>query len=502
MRSPIDPFTSAVELAAAIRRKEVSPVEVADCYLKRMDELDPRLNAFCHRADDDVRKAASAATDAVGQADTTEDLPPFHGVPLPIKDLVDVAGWPTTHGSAGASQAPAAESDPVVQRFVDAGFVLLGKTTTSEFGTVPFTESEALGISRSPWDPHRSPGGSSSGAGVAVAAGMAPIAHAEDGGGSIRVPASCNGLVGLKPTRGLITNAAIDLEGLATSGVLTRSVADTAAGLNVLARHDPAAWWSPPTPPKSFASAMTMAPPTGLRIGVFADSPIDGICVDPACAAAVDIALQTLESVGHHVVDTPLPLPPPNQLIAAFTTIWNVGGAGITLADPNRVEPHNRVLRDAARAIDSWAYAESVRKPNSCPGASSKASSPASTSSSPPRWRASRHPLAPCEQPPTTIPSWRCSPATRWPCSRRCSTSPANRRSPSLSITTTPPACPSASRSSRHHGGKTSYYIWLALLSLHTPGPIAAPLSAEWRADFAPTRFPTVRAPTEVPLQF
>src|SRR5262245_10569877 len=126
MRSPIDPFISAVELAAAIRRKEVSPVEVANCYLERMDELDPRLNAFCHRADDDVRKAAAASADELVRAASPDDLAPFHGVPLPIKDLVDVAGWPTTHGSAGASPAPAAESDPVVQRFVDAGFVLLG----------------------------------------------------------------------------------------------------------------------------------------------------------------------------------------------------------------------------------------------------------------------------------------------------------------------------------------------------------------------------------------
>jgi amidase len=362
MRSPIDPFTPAVELAAAIRRKEVSPVEVVDCYLERMDQHDGRLNAFCHRADDDVRKAASAAADAVVRAASTEDLPPFHGVPLPIKDLLDVAGWPTTHGSAGGSQAPVAVSDPVVQRFVDAGFVLLGKTTTSEFGTVPFTENETLGISRNPWDPDRTPGGSSSGAGAAVAAGMAPIAHAEDGGGSIRIPASCNGLIGLKPTRGLVTNVTVDVEGLATSGVLTRSVTDTAAALDVLARHDPAAWWSPPTPQSSFASAVTLAAPTGLRIGVLADSPIDGLSVDPACAAAVDATLRTLESVGHDVVDTPLPLPPPDELIAAFTTIWNVGGAGIALADPDRVEPHNRALRDAARAIDSWAYAEGVRK--------------------------------------------------------------------------------------------------------------------------------------------
>ena len=352
----------ALELAAAIRRKEVSPLEAADCFLERIDELDPQLNAFCHRADDDVRAAASAATEAVVRATSTEDLPPFFGVPLPIKDLLDVAGWPTSYGSAGASKALAAESDPVVRRFVDAGFVLLGKTTTSEFGAVPFTESEALGISRNPWDPDRTPGGSSSGAGVAVAAGMAPIAHGADGGASIRVPASCNGLVGLKATRGLVTNGTIEAEGLATSGVVTRTVADTAAALDVLARHDPAAWWSPPTPRTSFASALTMAPPTGLRIGVLSDSPIDGISVDPACKAAIDITVRTLESVSHYVVDTPLPLPPPDELIAAFTTIWNLGGAGITLADPERIEPHNRALRDAARSIDSWAYAEGVRK--------------------------------------------------------------------------------------------------------------------------------------------
>jgi amidase len=190
---------------------------------------------------------------------------------------------------------------------VDAGFVLLGKTATSEFAALPFTESEALGNSRNPWDPDRTPGGSSSGAGVAVAAGMAPIAHATDGGGSIRILASCNGLVGLKPTRGLVTNVAIDW--IATSAVRTRSVADTAAALDVLARHDPAAWWSPPTPPRSFASAITMAPPTGLRIGVLADSPIDGINVDPVCVAAVGATLRTLDSAGHHVVDAPLPRP-------------------------------------------------------------------------------------------------------------------------------------------------------------------------------------------------
>jgi amidase len=357
----IDPFTPAVDLAAAVRRKEVSPVELVDLYLDRMDLLDGRLNAFCHRADDDVRKAASAAADAVVTA-SPGDLGPFHGVPLPIKDLCDVAGWPTTYGSAGASPAPAATSDQVVQRLVEAGFVLLGKTTTSEFGAISFTESEALGITRNPWDPDRTPGGSSGGAAAAVAAGMAPIAHAADGGGSIRVPASCNGLVGLKATRGRIANRTVELEGLATHGVVARSVTDAAAALDVLAHHDPAAWWSPPSPSAPFADTATAQPPTGLRIGVLADSPVDAVSVDPACKAAVDTALRTLESAGHQVVDTPIPLPPTNELIAAFTTIWNVGAAGIPLADPDAIEPHNRVLRDAARDIDSWAYAQAVHQ--------------------------------------------------------------------------------------------------------------------------------------------
>src|SRR5262245_17831260 len=117
MPSPIDPFTPAVELAAAIRRKEVSPVEVADTYLARIDFLDPQLNAFCHRADDEVRQAAAAAADAVVHAADLDDLPPFHGVPLPIKDLNDVAGWPTTYGSEGADPAPVEQSDPIVRRF-------------------------------------------------------------------------------------------------------------------------------------------------------------------------------------------------------------------------------------------------------------------------------------------------------------------------------------------------------------------------------------------------
>lgn len=359
-RPPIDPFTPAVDLAAAVRAKEVSPVELADLFLDRIDALDGPLNAFCHRADDEVRAAAAVAADTVVATDPA-DLPPLHGVPLAVKDIFDVAGWPTRYGSRGGSDAPVPVSDPVVQRLVTAGCVPLGKTTTSELAAISFTESDAHGVTRNPWGPDRTPGGSSGGSAVAVAAGMTPLAVAGDGGGSIRVPASCTGLVGLKPTRGRVAGAAVELEGLVTSGVLARSVADVAATLDVVAAHDPAAWWSPPAPSEPFAAAAGRPAPPG-RVGVLVDSPVPGMEVDPACRAAVSTVLDRLAAAGHEVVDDPVRTPPPDELVAAFTALWNLGGAGMPLADPDAVEPHNRVLRDAARAIDSWAFAEAVHR--------------------------------------------------------------------------------------------------------------------------------------------
>jgi amidase len=190
---------------------------------------------------------------------------------------------------------------------------------------------------------------------------MAPIAHAADGGGSIRIPAACTGLVGLKPTRGLVTNGVVENEGFVSHGVVTRTVADTAAALDVLAVHDPGAWWSPPTPRVSFMAAVTTAPPAGLRVGVLAESPVAGIAVDPAYDTVVDATLHQLEAMGHDIVDVPLVLPSVEELIVRFTTIWNVAGASVPLADPERVEPHNRALRDAARSVDSWSYVDAVR---------------------------------------------------------------------------------------------------------------------------------------------
>lgn len=355
-----DTYTSAVDQAAAVRGRRVSPVELVDAHLARIDDLDGALGAFCHRDDDRARAAARAAADAVVARRTT-DLPPLHGVPLAVKDLFDVAGWPTRYGSKGASEVPASTSDPVVQRLVDAGCIPIGKTTTSELASVSFTESEAHGITRNPWALDRTPGGSSGGSAVAVASGMAPLAVAGDGGGSIRVPASCTGLVGLKPTRGRVTGATVELEGLVTSGVVARTVADVAASLDVLAVHDPAAWWSPPSPLIRFVDATRLAVPS-LRVGTLVDAPVDGMDVHPTCRAAVEAVVHVLEGQGHAVVDTPVHVPPAEELIAAFTATWNLGGVGVELADPDQVEPHNRALRDAARSTDSWDYARSVNR--------------------------------------------------------------------------------------------------------------------------------------------
>jgi amidase len=355
----VDAFTPAVDIAAAIRRKEISPVEVADLYLERIDQFDGTLNAFCHRADDEVRDAAKRAADVVATTDVA-DLPPFFGVPLPIKDLNAVAGWPSTRGSRGTSWEPQTESDFVVERFVEAGFILLGMTNAPEFGTVSYTESDAHGITRNPWNPDHTPGGSSGGAGAAVASGMAPIAHASDGGGSIRIPAACNGLVGLKPSRNRVPNRVNELEGLATSGVLSHSVLDTAAALDVIGKPDPLSWYNAPPPMQPFAVSAQLPPPH-LRVGYTTTPPVE-MPIAPGCVAAVAKTVDALASAGHDVFEVDLSMPDADAFIESFGYIWNTGAAGVPIVDWDKVEPLNRALRDAGQKADSIAYVEAVRR--------------------------------------------------------------------------------------------------------------------------------------------
>lgn len=355
----MDAFASALELAAAIRNREVSPTEVAELFLDRIDRLDPELNAFAHQDPDRVRSWAREATDRVTATDDPAELPPFLGVPLPIKDLNAVEGWPCTGGSRAASADPQPDSDPLVARFVEAGFVLLGMTNSPELGTISFTESDAHGITRNPWDPTRTPGGSSGGAAAAVASGMAPLAHGGDGGGSIRIPSSCCGLVGHKPSRARVPNALIELEGFVSEHVLTRTVADSAAVLDVDGVFDPLVWFSSPPPVRPYAD-LVREDPGRLRIGVATTPPMP-LPVDPACVTAVEAATRALEAAGHTVEEAVLDLPDASAFTAAFTVIWNTGSAWSTVERPDDVEPLNRALAELARQTDSFAFAEAVR---------------------------------------------------------------------------------------------------------------------------------------------
>src|SRR4051812_34895062 len=243
---PTDPFASALDLAAAIRARELSPVEALDHCLAEVDRLNPTVNAVVWRDDEAARAAAQAAQDAL--ADANAVLPPFHGVPIPIKDLTPVEGWPVTFGSNAAPEGPSAESELVIDAFTAAGFVLACRTNTPEFGPITSAENVRYGATRNPWDPSRSPGGSSGGAGAAVAAGMFPVAHANDGGGSIRIPASCCGLVGLKPSRGRVPRLVQSWQGGVVEGVECRTVADSAATLDAMSGPDRLAWYNAPAP--------------------------------------------------------------------------------------------------------------------------------------------------------------------------------------------------------------------------------------------------------------
>jgi aspartyl-tRNA(Asn)/glutamyl-tRNA(Gln) amidotransferase subunit A len=235
-------FTSAAELARLIAGREVSPVEVVDGVLDRIERAQPVLNAFITVCAEEARAAAQAAEAAVMRGETqANSLGPLHGVPFAVKDLVNTAGVRTTFGSVAlADNIPAADS-PAVARLKAAGAILVGKTTTPEFGHKCFTEAPLFGRTANPWDLSRTPGGSSGGAAAAVAAGLGPIGIGTDGGGSSRIPAACCGVVGFKQTLGLVPHD-LTPDGFGNQShitPMTRTVMDTALMLQAMAGPDP-----------------------------------------------------------------------------------------------------------------------------------------------------------------------------------------------------------------------------------------------------------------------
>ena len=350
----LGPSASALELAAALHRRELSAIELLDACLERVDELNGELAAVVWRDDDSARAAAAEADRRLGAGEQA----PFLGVPLPIKDLTPVAGWPVTYGSQGAPAGPSAESELVVTALKHAGFVLCGRTNTPEFGLITVAENTRYGITRNPWDPTRSPGGSSGGAAAAVASGMFPLAHANDGGGSIRIPASYCGLVGLKPSRGRVPRLAQSWLGAVVEGVLTRTVADTAVVLDAISWPDPQAWYNAPAPERPFAEE-TRTPPRPLRIGLMAQAPL-GIPTDPHCSAAARAAASALESLGHAVEEVEVPTVS-EELIAPFIVLTQGGLADYEGVDWSAVEPHIAHQRRLSGEVSAYEYALAAR---------------------------------------------------------------------------------------------------------------------------------------------
>jgi amidase len=299
-------------LAQRIRTGELSARELTEASLRRIEALQPTLNAFMHLDP----HGALAAAGAVGP----NDPKPFAGVPIAIKDSAAVADMPLTMGSELFGDYRPTHESFVVRRLRDAGFVIVGKTNMPEFGILPVSEPRRFGPVRNPWDTERTPGGSSGGSAAAVAAGLVPLAHGSDGGGSIRIPAACCGLVGLKPSRGRISRGpegGDDL--LVTDGVLTRTVAETAELLDVLAGYEAGdLTWAPP-PGEPFA-ATAAREPGRLRIGVTVDAAIPGE-LDPVCERGVRDAADLLAELGHEVEEIEAPWKERNVL-RTFTLVF------------------------------------------------------------------------------------------------------------------------------------------------------------------------------------
>jgi amidase len=347
----------ATDQAALVRRGEVSPIELLEAAIQRIEAIDPALNAVIIRWFDEARESAG-------------NLPagPFRGVPFLLKDLwAHYAGQPLSNGCNALKKAlPASPADTtLVSRFRTAGLNIAGRTNSPEFGSLPTTEPTAWGPTRNPWNLDHSPGGSSGGSAAAVAAGMVPFAHASDGGGSIRIPASCCGLVGLKPSQGRITLGPFrDESNLGVELCVSRSVRDTAALLDAVRGPAVGDTVIAPAPDRPYVDELT-ADPGRLRIGLLDAHPLGGGLHDD-CREAVRSAASLLESLGHHV-EHAFPEALSNRDFGRrFSALWstNMGVSmrrieaqlGRPLAD-DEIEPVNRAQVEFARDVSAIDYA-------------------------------------------------------------------------------------------------------------------------------------------------
>lgn len=343
-----EPWTwPAARLAEAIARKELSPVEVVEEVLARIERLNGRLNAFCTVTAEAARADARRAEDAVMRG---EPLGCLHGVPVSVKDTLDTAGVRTTLGSARfADRVPAADA-LVVARLRAAGAILVGKTTTPELAHKGVTESALFGVTRNPWAPDHTCGGSSGGAAVAVATGMGPLGLGTDEGGSIRIPASYCGVVGLKPTFGLIARVPVGVaEVLTHLGPLCRTVEDAALFLSATAGRDDRDGWSLPVEPTDYTRALAR-PPARLRV---AWSPRLGhAAVDPEVVGTTAAAVRGLTALGWTVEEADPGFDDPADVADAFRYPGLAAAVGDDLdRERGRMDPSLVALVEAGRRM-------------------------------------------------------------------------------------------------------------------------------------------------------
>jgi amidase len=348
-------FLSAAELAARIREQLVTPREVIEACVRRIEAIDPQLGAFVEL---DAERALAEA-DALDPGDQR----PFAGVPIAVKANTPVAGLCMNFGSAFLAGHRPTHSAYLVRRLRDAGFVVVGTTNMPEFGILPTAEPRHAGPVRNPWDTARTAGGSSGGSAAAVAAGLVPIAQGNDGGGSLRIPAACCGLVGLKPSRGRISRGP-DLGDsfLGVEGVLTRSVAETALLLDVLSGYEPGdATWAP-RPAEPYTLAMRRNPGR-LRIAVTLDNAL-GVECDPEVVRGLHEAAATLRELGHEVEEASPALPGPDSLDIFLDVFGPQVSLGIAFGEvlagrpphDDEIEPLSRVVMERARTLPASGY--------------------------------------------------------------------------------------------------------------------------------------------------
>ena len=345
-------FKSAAEQAQLVRSGEVSARELVEESLAEIERLNGDLNAV----------VMLSAERALEEADAVQsgDARPLAGVPILIKDLGAVTeGIRTTAGMAALDEWIPSHDSATVRRLREAGAIVVGKTNLPELGILPVSEPDRFGPARNPWDTSRTPGGSSGGSAAAVAAGMVALAHGNDGGGSLRIPASCCGLVGLKPTRGRISwgpHASEVVSGFATEGALARTVYDSALALDILAGYEPGdPYWAPP-PSAPFVEAPAREPGS-LRIAFVTDSP-NGVPVDEECVTATRAAAALLESLGHQVQEVEIQAD--EAYVENFVKVW-IGGTehGIRMyeratgqrIDVERLEPLTRQMYEIAQGV-------------------------------------------------------------------------------------------------------------------------------------------------------